>query len=82
MCILSKIDRLESEPFDYQVTKKGSVFISYEGKQIKIINGKEAEKLISRLETAGDNTMEVQMHLAKVTGNFKRGNEKTGKNKR
>ncbi|WP_430791434.1 hypothetical protein VBD025_14435 [Virgibacillus flavescens] len=81
LCNANKTDRLNEEPFAYQTTKKGSVLISYEGKQIKIVNGKEAEKLIARLEKAGDQAREVQLLLAKVTGNFKRGNEKAGKNK-
>ncbi|MGE7694642.1 hypothetical protein ACQKNC_11050 [Lysinibacillus sp. NPDC094177] len=82
---MSKIDkrnRLNEEPFDYQITKKGTVVIYYEDKQIKIIEDKEAESLISRIKEVEDNITALQLLLAKITGNFKRGNEKIGKNKR
>ncbi len=83
--VMSEIDkrnRLSEEPFTYQITKKGTVVIQYEGKQIKIVKEKEAERLIARIKEAEDNVTAVQLLLAKITGNFKRGNEKVGKNKR
>ncbi|MGE7672887.1 hypothetical protein ACQKMV_04775 [Lysinibacillus sp. NPDC094403] len=82
---MSKIDkrnRLNEEPFDYQITKKGTVVIYYENKQIKIIKDKEAERLITRIKEVEDNITALQLLLAKITGNFKRDNEKIGKNKR
>ncbi|MGM0837051.1 MAG: hypothetical protein ACQEV7_12920 [Bacillota bacterium] len=81
MSEIDKRNRLSEEPFTYQITKKGIVFILYEGKQIKIVKGKEAERLIARIQEVDDNMTEVQLLLAKITGNFKRGNEKLGKNK-
>lgn len=36
--------------------------------------------LITRIKKVEDNITEVQLLLAKITGNFKRGNEKFGKN--
>jgi len=72
-------NRLGEEPFDYQITKKGTVMISYEGKQIKIVSGKEADRLIVRISEVEDNPTEIQLLLAKITGNFKRGNEKLSK---
>lgn len=53
--------------------------ISYEGKQIKIVNGKEADRLVARIRDVEDSPTEIQLLLAKITGNFKRGNEKLGK---
>ncbi|MFB7158166.1 hypothetical protein [Lysinibacillus sp. NPDC056232] len=82
---MSEIDernRLSEEPFAYQITKKGTVVIDYEGKQIKIVKDREAERLIARIKEVEDNQTAVQLLLAKITGNFKRGNEKLGKNKR
>ncbi|MGN7387959.1 hypothetical protein [Sporosarcina sp. SAFN-015] len=76
---IDKRNRLGEEPFTYQITKKESVIISYEGKQIKIVNGTEADRLIARIRNVEDNPTEVQLLLAKITGNFKRGNEKLGK---
>lgn len=37
--------------------------------------------LITRIKKVEDNITEVQLLLAKTTGNFKRGNERFGKNK-
>lgn len=82
MSEIDKRNRLSEEPFDYQVTKKGTVVIYYEDKQIKIVKEKEAERLIARIKEVEDNITAVQLLLAKITGNFKRGNEKLGKNNR
>jgi hypothetical protein len=82
---LSEIDkrnRLSEEPFTYQTTKKGAIVIYYKGKQIKIIKDSEAANLITKMKEVEGNLTEVQLLLAKITGNFKRGNEKIGKNKR
>jgi hypothetical protein len=79
---IDKRNRLSEEPFAYQTTKKGAVVIYYKGKQIKIIKDSEAEALIARILEVEDSITEVQLLLAKITGNFKRGNEKIGKNKR
>ena len=62
--------------------KSGTVAINYRGKQIKVVKDKEAERLIKRIKAVENNILEVQLLLAKITGNFKRGNEKLSKNKR
>lgn len=82
MSDIDKRNRLSEEPFDYQITKKGTVVIYYEGKQIKNVKDREAERLIARIKEVEDNIKAVQLLLAKITGNFKRGNEKFGKMKR
>ncbi|MEY9979745.1 hypothetical protein [Lysinibacillus sp. RC79] len=82
MSEIDKRNRLDEEPFSYQITKKGTVVIYYEGKQIKIVKDRDAERLIVRINEVEDNITAVQLLLAKITGNFKRGNEKFGKNKR
>ena len=82
MSEIDKRNRLSEEPFTYQIMKSGKVAINYRGKQIKIVKDKEAERLIARIKAVEDNITEVQLLLAKVTGNFKRGNEKFSKNKR
>lgn len=73
-----KRNRLGENPFTYSISKNQTVFISYEGKQIKIAKGKEAEKLIGKIQQA-ETDKDVQLILAKATGNFKHGNEKMGK---
>lgn len=72
---IDKRNRLDESPFSYQITKDNSVFIEYHGKRVKILKGKEAEKLLERIEEAEDEK-EEQLILAKITGNFKRGNER------
>jgi len=79
---IDKRNRLSEEPFTYQITKNGTITINYKGKQIKVVKDKEAERLIARIKAVENNILEVQLLLAKITGNFKRGNEKLGKNKR
>ncbi|WP_043931189.1 hypothetical protein [Bacillus sp. EB01] len=76
MSEIDKRNRLSEEPFTYQTTNKGTVAIYYNGKQIKIIKDNDAERLIARIKEVEDNIIEVQLLLAKITGNFKRGNEK------
>jgi hypothetical protein len=78
---IDKRNKLGEKPFTYQTTKKGTVEIYYNGKQIKIIKGREAERLLAKIQAVEDNLTEVQLLLAKITGNFKRGNEKVSKNK-
>ncbi|MDN7228793.1 hypothetical protein QWY22_01065 [Planococcus liqunii] len=78
MSTIDKRNRLEEEPFTYRISKNLTVFISYRGKEIKSVKGKEAEKLISRLQQA-ETPIDLQLVLAKATGHFKHGNEKTGK---
>jgi hypothetical protein len=75
---MSKQDRLDEEQFTYQVLKNGNVLIFWHGKQIQILSGTKAMMLAADLESAASDR-EVQMILAKITGNFKRGNEKIGR---
>ena len=77
---IDKRKRLEEEVFTYRITKNNMVFIDYNGKTVTTLKGKEAEKTIKRIEQAATDH-EVQLILAKVTGNFKRGNEKDASKK-
>lgn len=65
---------LDDRPFSYRVTKDRRVLVSYRGRQVTVVAGKAAERLIPSVETADE---EARQHLlARVTGNFKRGNER------
>ena len=64
----------EPEGFDYRRTRDGRVFVSWRGRVVTTLQGDEAARLLKRLEAADDRA--VQMALAKVTVNFKRGNER------
>lgn len=80
MSNIDKRNRLVEEVFCYRVSKDNSVFIDFKGKEIKIVKGKEAERLISKIQAA-ETDKEIQLALAKITGNFKHGNEKNSKKK-
>lgn len=79
MSKIDKNDRLKENPFDYQTLKNGKIMIFYEGKQIMMLNEKDSKKLLNRISNQPD--FEVQLALAKITGNFKHGNEKVIKNR-
>jgi hypothetical protein len=68
------MNRLDDQPFSFRLSKDGKVFIDYEGKHVFTLSGHRAEKFIAELDDMGET--EIQLTLAKVTGNFKRGNEK------
>ena len=78
MSNIDKRNRLDEEPFAYKISKNQMVLISYKGKEIKSVKGKEAEKLIGRLQQA-ETSKDLQLVLAKATGYFKHGNENMGK---
>lgn len=74
---MSGIDRrgrLDDDPFDYQVTKNGQVLVSRGGRQVATVAGPRARKLVAVLERGDERT--VQLALAKITGNYKHGNER------
>lgn len=68
-------NRLDDMMFHYRVTKNNIVLIEYYGKQIMILKGNAAEKFLNKINLAHNDT-ERQLIMAKVTGNFKRGNER------
>ena len=65
---------LDDLPFSSRTTKDRRVLVSYRGRQVTVVTGKAAERLIASLESADAET--TQHLLARVTGNFKRGNER------
>ncbi len=74
---MGEIDKrgiLDDEPFSYRALKDGKVLIYWHDKHVTTLAGKAATKLLSRVEGADART--VQLALAKITGNFKRGNER------
>lgn len=80
MSPIDKRNRLDDHPFDYVVFKNQSLQIYYKGKPVMILKDQKARDLIEKLEKAGGK--DIQLILAKITGNFKRGNEKLFKKER
>ena len=70
---------LADEPFDYQVTKDNRVLFYYHDQHVKTIAGSDARKFIAQAEGLDEPALQVLM--ARATGNFKRGNEREGKDK-
>ena len=70
--------RLNDQPFTYAVRKDGSLDISHDSKSVMVVTGADAARLTRKL--AGASAEQVQMALAKITGNFKRGNERIAAN--
>ncbi len=73
---IDKRNRLDESPFSYRISKDNTIFLDYENRQVKILKGKEANKFLERMEAAEDDKAE-QLIMAKITGNFKRGNERS-----
>lgn len=74
MSEVDKRNRLDEEVFSYRLNQEGKVLLFWHGRQVKILKGKEAQKFLRRIE--GLAHKEAQLVMAKVTGNFKRGNER------
>jgi len=72
---MDKHNRLDETPFSYRITKDHTILISWRNKQIKILKGKEADKFVNKVSQMEDDEKKVHFIMAKITGNFKRGNE-------
>lgn len=64
---------LEAEVFSYRASKD-KLFIYWHGKQVMILKGQQASKFLAKLETLDGKV--AQLAMAKITGNFKHGNER------
>lgn len=61
-------------PFAYQERKGDVVTISFEGRTVTTLRGRQAVQFCTRV--AGRDALEQQLVMAKATGQFKMGNEK------
>jgi hypothetical protein len=75
---MPKPDRLDENHFSYKSTKDGKLLVYWRGKHVRTYFEMEAADLLSEIKEASSDR-EVQFALARVTGNFKRGNEKLAK---
>ena len=71
---------LEREPFAFQATKDGRVFLFFDGRHVETLAGTDAAKFIARIE--GVDAPQAQLMMARATKNFRRGNERSGKRRR
>ena len=70
---IDKRGRLDEEIFTYRESKD-KVFIFWYKKQVMILKGQQARKFLDKI--AHLDGKEAQLVLAKITGNFKHGNER------
>lgn len=59
--------------FTYRATSRGAVHISRDGREVVILRARAARDFLSKVEGASMGA--VQQFCARVTGNYKRGNE-------
>ena len=71
---IDKRGELEESLFSYRALKNGSVLLEHQGRTVKTISGDEAERFLKHITDLEG--LEEQLVLAKLTGNFKRGNER------
>ena len=65
---------LREQPFTFRQRGDGSVAIFWKGRRVTVLTGKLAENFLAAApECSGQ---ELQLLMAKATGNFKRGNER------
>jgi hypothetical protein len=78
MNAIDKRNKLQEEPFSYRASKKDKkVFIFWHEKQVMILKGEASDTFLAKLSEV--DPREAQLVMAKVTGNFKHGNEKNSK---
>lgn len=56
--------------FEFQRRKDGTVVITHHGRRAAVLRGKRAEQFVARLGS------DDQSLMARLTGNYKRGNER------
>jgi len=67
-------DPLAARPFSWVARADGTVIISHRGTPVTTLRGKVAAGFLTRV--AGADDAAAQRHMARITGNFKRGNER------
>lgn len=65
--------------FEYHVTKDRKVLIYKDNRLVVTLANEKAKKFLRQMDAAGG---DPQLIMARFTGNFKRGNEREGKNNR
>jgi hypothetical protein len=71
---MNEVEQEAEEVFSFRTNRDGHVTIRWCGRAVTILRGKAAARFLTRVE--GSDPSAVQLEMAKVTGNFKRGNER------
>lgn len=75
MSPIDQRNRLDEEVFSYRVTKDGVVHISWHHKVVKTLKGRQAQQFVAKI--ADLEGKQAQLLMARATGNFKHGNERS-----
>jgi hypothetical protein len=70
---MTRDDLLAAESFSYQESKDALVLISHSDRIVKTLPGKQAGKFMAKIALMDQSA--AQLLMAKVTGQFKFGNE-------
>jgi hypothetical protein len=65
---------LDEDVFSYQITKRNTVFLFWRGKCVTTLKDNAAAQFLAKI--ARTDQRGQQLLMAKITGNFKRGNER------
>ncbi len=65
------------DQFGWSAAKNGPVSIRWQGRVVTLLRGTDAARFQTRI--AATDAAGAQLVMAKVTGNFRRGNEREGK---
>lgn len=60
--------------FAWRATGDGGVLVYWHGRLVKVLKGAAGTRFLARIE--GLDSGDAQLEMARVTGNFKRGNER------
>jgi hypothetical protein len=78
-CTMTGPNLQEETPFTYRTGRDDVVTIFWSDRPVTILRGKAAARFLSRVETL--DSAAAQLEMARVTGNFKRGNERTARSR-
>lgn len=71
-------DPLSNQPFSYQKLSKERIQIYHNGRIAKILSAREGVKFLQKIVQLESH--DAQLLMAKITGQFKFGNERQGRN--
>ena len=80
ICKSARADVPAPSGFTLESRKNGQVVITHLGKVAAIVRGRTAERLIDRIQECDD--LGAQHLMARATGNYRRGNERTSSTSR
>jgi hypothetical protein len=74
---MSLANLLARQPFSFTATRNGLVRIAFEGKVVTTLAGIAASRFLAKIESA--TPADRQLTMAKATGHFRHGTERTAK---